>query len=193
MRWQRSGVAALLAGVVAMLAATVGVASTRVHVPPHSPGAVAMPVADLVAAQMPIAPQAPGSRFSTQQGEERVPGLVISPESKTKKGWAFCRVKGAKMKAFYCPVFPANAPLAVQMGWFDVVECAVALGTFIVGNAVAISKIRKAGGVWKFAKGLKRKKGESKKKHKDRVLTSLGVLMADLTGATAVVEKCGGA
>jgi hypothetical protein len=73
-----------------------------------------MPVADLVAAQMPIAPQAPGSRFSTQQGEERVPGLVISPESKTKKGWAFCRVKGAKMKAFYCPVFPANAPLALR-------------------------------------------------------------------------------
>jgi hypothetical protein len=136
---------------------------------------------------------AASKRSAQGQQREQVPGLVVSPESKTKKGWALCRIKGSNVKAFYCPVFPSNAPLAVQMGWFDVVECAVALGAFIVGNAVAISKIKKAGGVWKFAKGLKRKKGESKKRHKDRVLKSLGVLMADLTGATAVVEKCGGA
>jgi hypothetical protein len=197
MRSRRS-VAVLLACVVVAFAVTVGVASATVPVPPPSPAAVPMPVADLVAAQMPVVYQTHRSKLQTppappEQGQkvpEPIPGLVISPESKTKKGWAFCRQKGVKMKAFYCPVFPATASVAVQMGWLDVVQCGLAVAAFIVGNAVAITKVKKAGGVYKFAKGLKRKKGESKNKHKDRVLKSLTVLIADLSGATVVLEKC---
>jgi hypothetical protein len=193
MRSRRS-VAVLLTCVVAAFAITVGAASATVPVPPP-PGA--MPVADMAAEMMPVVDQTHRSELQTpptppegQNGPQPIPGLVISPESKTKKGWAFCRQKGVKMKAFYCPVFPTHASVAVQMGWLDVVQCGLAVAAFIVGNAVAITKVKKAGGVYKFAKGLKRKKGESKNKHKDRVLKSLTVLIADLSGATVVLEKC---
>jgi len=197
---RRRFVAVLFVACVSALATTVGIASADAPAPPYAAGAIPMPVADMAAAKMPVVYQTHHSKLQTSpapkqgtKGPEPIPNLVISSESKTKKGWALCRIKGSNVKAFYCPVFPSLASTRVQQGWLDVVRCGVAIGAFIAGNVALIAKVKKMGGVYKAARKIfsKRRKGESKAAHRERIATAVLGVFGEITGADQVIEKCG--
>jgi hypothetical protein len=66
-----------------------------------------------------------------------------------------------------------------------VAKCAIHIGGFVVGNAVAINKLRRAGGVWKLARETWKAKGREGK------LKVLSSVFGELIGLNAVVEACG--
>lgn len=67
---------------------------------------------------------------------------------------------------------------------WKMVKCAGAIGTFIAGNVILISKIRKAGGLRKVAK-LLRKKGSAEKKAK-----AFLAIVGEVGGINAVIKAC---
>jgi hypothetical protein len=78
---------------------------------------------------------------------------------------------------------------ATQRGMFStirrVAKCAIHIGAFVAGNAVAINKLRKAGGVWKLAKEAWKAKGRAGK------LKVLSSVFGELIGLNTVAEACG--
>lgn len=66
-----------------------------------------------------------------------------------------------------------------------VAKCALGIAGFVGGNIIAVSKLRKAGGVWKVAKRTWLAKG---KIGKVKVLTAV---FGDASGLNAVAEGCG--
>lgn len=66
-----------------------------------------------------------------------------------------------------------------------IAKCAVHIGGFVVGNAVAISKLRKAGGVWKVATRTWKAQGSAGK------LKVLSSVFGEIIGLNTVVEACG--
>lgn len=65
-----------------------------------------------------------------------------------------------------------------------VVVCVAAIGAFITGNALWISKLRKAGGVWRNAKKIVKAKG---KRAKMKVLAGI---FGNVLGIDTVASKC---
>jgi hypothetical protein len=65
-----------------------------------------------------------------------------------------------------------------------VASCALHIAAFVVGNTVAVSKLRKAGGVWKVAKRTWRARTKTGKL---RVLSSV---FGELIGLNTVVDAC---
>lgn len=100
--------------------------------------------------------------FSAMQYTATVAGSMI-----------ICTHAGVRFK---CPVAHRS-----QLGVF---KCALAIAGFIAGNAVIISKLRKAGGVWKVAKKLWKAKGGRRKAE------IFAGIVGQVTGITAVVEGC---
>lgn len=66
-----------------------------------------------------------------------------------------------------------------------VAKCALGIAGFVGGNIIAVSKLRKAGGVWKVAKRTWQAKGKT---GKVKVLTAV---FGEVSGLNAVAEGCG--
>ncbi|HEV2060206.1 MAG TPA: hypothetical protein VGR11_12685 [Solirubrobacteraceae bacterium] len=66
-----------------------------------------------------------------------------------------------------------------------VAKCALGIAGFVGGNIIAVSKLRKAGAVWKVAKRTWLAKGKT---GKVKVLTAV---FGEVTGLNAVAEGCG--
>lgn len=120
---------------------------------------------------------------SAARGPVLVPGLHQTAPN--PNGWALCWQQGARM-SLWCPAYPRMSPASVRLGWWGIAKCAVAIGLFIAGNVVAISKIRKAGGVWKVAKRVWKTKGAERKAQ------ALAAVFGAIAGIEQLVDQCGG-
>lgn len=92
-------------------------------------------------------------------------------------------------KAGGTQVAAASQAAIVQYGVLSTIRkiarCAVTIGVFVTGSALWITKLRKAGGVWKVAKRTSTAKG---KRAKLKVL--YGVL-GNVLGLDQIAEACG--
>ena len=77
----------------------------------------------------------------------------------------------------------ASTPI-VQHSIRKVISCGINIAALVVSNAVAISKLRKAGGIWKIAKKMLRTKGKLGK------LKVLASVVGEIAGINQVVEAC---
>lgn len=65
-----------------------------------------------------------------------------------------------------------------------IVVCASAIGAFVLGNAIWITRVRKAGGIWKTAKRVLTTRGRVAK------LKVLGGIFGNVLGLDTIAEKC---
>jgi hypothetical protein len=79
---------------------------------------------------------------------------------------------------------PAPTHQPRVFGALKILGCVFGVGTFIAGNVVLVAKIRKAGGIVKFAKRLWHAKNAEQRAH--IVYNTLG----SLSGVTALVAAC---
>jgi hypothetical protein len=79
---------------------------------------------------------------------------------------------------------PAPTHQTRVFGALKIVGCVFAVGTFIAGNVVLVAKIRRAGGIVRFAKRLWHAKNAEQRAKV--VYNTLGTL----SGATALVAAC---
>lgn len=82
------------------------------------------------------------------------------------------------------PTTSQTAPIARASSVWSVLRCGAAVGAFIAGNGLLISKVRKVGGLWKVAKKLWRAKGAQRKWE-----VAVG-LFGYVSGIGALVEGC---
>lgn len=79
------------------------------------------------------------------------------------------------------------APSARSGGWgtaWKIVKCTASIGTFIAGNLLLVTKVRKLGGVVKVAKKL------VAAKNKEARLNAAIAFFGDVSGVGAVVSQC---
>lgn len=94
------------------------------------------------------------------------------------------------MMSFERPLQGAAEPAALtRLAFWDtarkIFRCAAGIIVFVGGNYLAITKLKKAGGVWKVAKRVWQAKG---KKGKIKVLVSV---FAEMAGLNDVAQACG--
>ncbi|MEU5437968.1 hypothetical protein AB0G73_31995 [Streptomyces sp. NPDC020719] len=86
------------------------------------------------------------------------------------------------------PESEAGAQAGSGFSWggaWKVTKCVGAIGAFVAGNAVLVSKLRKLGGVWKGAR-LVVKAGD----FQDR-MKALTAMFGEVTGLSTVAKSCG--
>jgi hypothetical protein len=73
---------------------------------------------------------------------------------------------------------------AASFGFVKALICVGSVGAFVAGNTVLVLKIKKAGGVVKFARAL------WKAKSAEQRTVLIGKLFGTLTGGGGVIEAC---
>lgn len=96
--------------------------------------------------------------------------------------------RGGHMPRTQMAAPPAGMTERQKIAWWNVVRkvavCVSAIGAFVIGNGIWITKLRKAGGVWKAAKRVVTAKGKRAK------LVVLGGIFGNVLGLDQIAEKC---
>jgi hypothetical protein len=84
----------------------------------------------------------------------------------------------------HVPALPPSTHTIRAFGFYKIVGCVLGVATFIAGDTILVLKIKKAGGVVKFAKRLW--KARSSEERAKLVYQTLGTL----SGVTGFVAAC---